>query len=375
MDFLNLLLLYLSMTFAMGVQEAPAPGVAPEPTSLPVTVMAQQGVMPSAETDIPVTATPVPTQTPVPQPTLTPNASYGKLEYGMKGTQVKRLQERLIELGYLPAGAADGAYGSQTLNAVRDFQKANGLSADGVAGRATLTHLYENARAVYGKLAKTPTPAPATPAPGQTQAPYNPMDAWTGAGASQILLNGQSLAVVRTSGGVNTLNRPQVWLRNESELMLNLAELADAAGWPMKAERDGSGCTLTAAGREIVLLAQTNVSAGFCQVYAATVDGATPLRRLISITLPSIAPTIITMLILRVGGILSAGQDQVYAMYNELVYSVADILDTYALRVGLNNLKYSMSTAVSLFKSAIGLVMILVTNKISKMVDENNGIF
>ena len=112
------------------------------------------------------------------------------------------------------------------------------------------------------------------------------------------------------------------------------------------------------------------------QLYeAATVDGATPLRRLISITLPSIAPTIITMLILRVGGILNAGQDQVYAMYNELVYSVADILDTYALRVGLNNLKYSMSTAVSLFKSAIGLVMILVTNKISKMVDENNGIF
>lgn len=111
------------------------------------------------------------------------------------------------------------------------------------------------------------------------------------------------------------------------------------------------------------------------QLYeAATVDGASPFRQLISITLPSIAPTIITMLILRVGGILSAGQDQVYAMYNELVYSVADILDTYALRVGLNNLKYSMSTAVSLFKSAIGLVMILVTNKISKMVDENNGI-
>ena len=108
---------------------------------------------------------------------------------------------------------------------------------------------------------------------------------------------------------------------------------------------------------------------------AATVDGARPFRQLISITIPSIAPTIITMLILRVGGILSAGQEQVYAMYNELVYSVADILDTYALRVGLNNLKYSMSTAVSLFKSAIGLTMILITNRISKLLDENNGIF
>lgn len=112
------------------------------------------------------------------------------------------------------------------------------------------------------------------------------------------------------------------------------------------------------------------------QLYeAATVDGAGPFRQLVSITIPSIAPTIITMLILRVGGILSAGQDQVYAMYNELVYSVADILDTYALRIGLNNLKYSMSTAVSLFKSAIGLTMILITNRVSKLVDENNGIF
>lgn len=112
------------------------------------------------------------------------------------------------------------------------------------------------------------------------------------------------------------------------------------------------------------------------QLYeAATVDGARPFRQPISITIPSIAPTIITMLILRVGGILSAGQEQVYAMYNELVYSVADILDTYALRVGLNNLKYSMSTAVSLFKSAIGLTMILITNRISKLLDENNGIF
>ena len=112
------------------------------------------------------------------------------------------------------------------------------------------------------------------------------------------------------------------------------------------------------------------------QLYeAATVDGAGPFRQLVSVTIPSIAPTIITMLILRVGGILSAGQDQVYAMYNELVYSVADILDTYALRIGLNNLKYSMSTAVSLFKSAIGLTMILITNRVSKLVDENNGIF
>ena len=112
------------------------------------------------------------------------------------------------------------------------------------------------------------------------------------------------------------------------------------------------------------------------QLYeAATVDGATSFRQLISITIPSIAPTIVTMLILRVGGILSAGTEQVYAMYHELVYSVADILDTYALRVGLNNLKYSMSTAVSLFKSIIGLIMILVTNKISKLVDDSMGIF
>lgn len=112
------------------------------------------------------------------------------------------------------------------------------------------------------------------------------------------------------------------------------------------------------------------------QLYeAATVDGAGRFRQLISITLPSIAPTIITMLILRVGGILSAGQDQVYAMYNEMVFATADILDTYALRIGLEDMKYSISTAISLFKSGIGLVMIVLTNWACKFVDENSGIW
>lgn len=112
------------------------------------------------------------------------------------------------------------------------------------------------------------------------------------------------------------------------------------------------------------------------QLYeAATVDGAGKLRQLASITLPGIAPTIITMFILRVGGILNAGMDQIYAMYSPAVYQVSDILDTLSLRIGIMNMKYSMSTAISMFKSVIGLIMIVAANRLCKLIDEESGIW
>jgi len=112
------------------------------------------------------------------------------------------------------------------------------------------------------------------------------------------------------------------------------------------------------------------------QLYeAATVDGANKFRQLLAITLPSIAPTIITLFILRVGNILNAGMDQIYAMYSPPVYSVSDILDTLSLRIGIKNMQYSMSTATSIFKSIIGLAMILISNRLCKFIDEDSGIF
>lgn len=94
----------------------------------------------------------------------------------------------------------------------------------------------------------------------------------------------------------------------------------------------------------------------------ATIDGATKMQKLIYITLPSIVPTIIIMLLLRVGGILNAGFEQVFTMYNSSVYDVADIIDTYVYRVGIVQTKYGFSAAVGLFKSVIAFVMVVSCN-------------
>lgn len=112
------------------------------------------------------------------------------------------------------------------------------------------------------------------------------------------------------------------------------------------------------------------------QLYeAAIVDGASKWKQLWSITIPSIAPTIVIMFILRVGGVMNAGFEQVYMMYSPNVYAVSDIIDTFVYRSGLESAKYSFATAIGLFKSVIGFSLVLITNRLSKIIDENNGLW
>ncbi|MFH5181252.1 ABC transporter permease [Paenibacillus sp. TAB 01] len=99
---------------------------------------------------------------------------------------------------------------------------------------------------------------------------------------------------------------------------------------------------------------------------AARMDGANRLQLVRYVTLPSIASTIVILLILRTGHILSAGFDQVFILYNPLVYSVADILDTYVYRVGLTMGRYPLAAAAGLFQSAVGLLLLLFSNMLSK---------
>ena len=84
------------------------------------------------------------------------------------------------------------------------------------------------------------------------------------------------------------------------------------------------------------------------------------------ITLPLLAPTIAVLFILRVGNVLDAGFDQIFNMYSAAVYETGDIIDTYVYRVGLGDMKYDMATAVGLFKNAIGFVLVIITNFVSK---------
>ena len=99
---------------------------------------------------------------------------------------------------------------------------------------------------------------------------------------------------------------------------------------------------------------------------AASVDGATRFKQLLNITLPSLVPTIIVMTALNLGNILNAGFDQIYTLYNPLVYQTSDVIDTYVYRVGLIQRQYSLATAVGLLKSVVSFILIVSANEMSK---------
>jgi len=99
---------------------------------------------------------------------------------------------------------------------------------------------------------------------------------------------------------------------------------------------------------------------------AARVDGAGRLRGIWHVTLPGIRSVIILLLILKLGHMLDAGFDQIYIMYNIHVYPVADIIDTWVFRTGLEELNFGLASAVGLFKSLVGFVLVVIANQIAK---------
>jgi len=103
------------------------------------------------------------------------------------------------------------------------------------------------------------------------------------------------------------------------------------------------------------------------QLYeAAVIDGAGRWKQMLHITLPSLLPVIAIMFIFRIGGILDAGFDQVLNLYTPATYRVADILDTYVYRLGLEQMQYGFATAVGLFKNVIAFTLVLIANYLVK---------
>ena len=98
---------------------------------------------------------------------------------------------------------------------------------------------------------------------------------------------------------------------------------------------------------------------------AAAADGAGRFKRIWHITLPGIRTTVALLAILSLGNVLNAGFDQIYNLYNPLVYSTGDIIDTWVYRAGLENLQYSLATAVGLFKSVISIILIVIGYKLA----------
>ncbi len=131
-----------------------------------------------------------------------------------------------------------------------------------------------------------------------------------------------------------------------------LSEIWQGAGW----------------GSIIYLAAITGVDGGLYE--AAKIDGAGKLQCIWNITLPCIRSTICIMLILRLGKVMEIGFEQVYALQNDAVRSVSEVISTYEYRIGLQGMQYSYTTALGIFKSVISLILVLGTNKVINLMGE-----
>jgi len=99
---------------------------------------------------------------------------------------------------------------------------------------------------------------------------------------------------------------------------------------------------------------------------AAAIDGATRLKRVLHITIPGIMPTIVTMLVLKCGMLMNVGFDKILLLYNPSIYSTADVISTHVQRMGIEGARYGYSTAVGLFNSVVGTLLLLISNYLSK---------
>ena len=118
----------------------------------------------------------------------------------------------------------------------------------------------------------------------------------------------------------------------------------------------------------IYLAAITSINAELFE--SARLDGCSHYGEIWYITIPSIAPTIIILLILRFGSMMNVGFEKVFLLYNPRNYEVSDVISTYVYRAGVKDAQFSFSTAVDLFNSIINLILLLTVNRISKTVSD-----
>ena len=149
--------------------------------------------------------------------------------------------------------------------------------------------------------------------------------------------------------GGNLLNHGEYWIP-----IYVISNIWQGAGW----------------GSIVYLAALTGIDS---ELYdAAKVDGANRWKQTLNVTIPCILPTIIIMLIMRVGQIMGVGYEKTILLYNEGIYDVADIISTYVYRRGLLDRQFSFSTAVGLFNSVVNFILVVGANQISKKTTETS---
>lgn len=123
-------------------------------------------------------------------------------------------------------------------------------------------------------------------------------------------------------------------------------------------------------GTIIYLSALTSISPDLYE--AAEIDGAGRWKKIIYVTLPGISPTIITLLIMRLGKIMTVGWEKIVLLYNPAIYDKADVISAFVYRIGMENANYSYSAAVGLFNSVINVMLLFIANKLSKKFSETS---
>jgi putative aldouronate transport system permease protein len=166
-----------------------------------------------------------------------------------------------------------------------------------------------------------------------------------------------------STGVVNTLlksmgNEPINFLANKSYFrsIIVMSDLWRAMGW----------------NTVVYLAALSGIDPSLYE--SAKIDGAGRFQQITKITLPSIKSTIIVLLLLKVGNIMNNGFEQIFMLYNPMVYEVGDVFETYVYRLGLVEARYDFSTAVGLFKSIIAFIMLVIANTLARKFGER-GIF
>lgn len=173
---------------------------------------------------------------------------------------------------------------------------------------------------------------------------------------SWVIVAGLTFSFLSTNGLLNVARRglfglnPVLFMQKSQyfRAIVVITSIWKEAGW----------------GSIIILAAITNINPEYYE--AAIVDGAGKLKQARWITFPLILPTIVILFLLRVGRFLELGFDQIFNLLTPMTYSVGDVLDTYVYRVGILNAQYSSTTAIGLFQSVIGFILIYISNKLSR---------
>jgi putative aldouronate transport system permease protein len=133
----------------------------------------------------------------------------------------------------------------------------------------------------------------------------------------------------------------------------------------------GSGVWQSAGWNSIIYLAA--ISGIDQELYeAATVDGASRIRQIFCVTIPCILPTIVILLILQVGNLLSVGYEKIILLYNPATYETADVINTYVYRRGIGAGEFSFGAAVGMFQSVVNLIVIVSANTIGRKLSETS---